>query len=125
MTADTKHPSVERFQPPDGNLKIWRYLDLPKLIDFLETRSIHFARADTLGDPYEGTWPELNIVVREQHLPKIVAAHKGKIELERYRRGIEDMTRFTRQTMYINSWGGGETENVAMWELYGTRTGSM
>ena len=96
-----------------------------KLIDFLETRSLHFARADTLGDPYEGTWPELNIVVREQHLSKIVAAYKGKIELERYRRVIEDMTRFTRQTMYINSWGGGETENAAMWKLYGTRTGSM
>lgn len=125
MTADTKHPSVEQFQPPDGNLKIWRYLDLPKLINFLETRSLHFARADTLGDPYEGTWPELNVVARERNLPKMVAAYKGKIELERYRLAIEEMTRFTRQTMYINGWHGGETENVAMWKLYGTAVGSI
>ena len=125
MTADTKHPSVERFQPPDENMKIWRYLDLLKLIDLLETRSLHFARSDTLGDSHEGTWPEPNIVDREQNLPKVTAMYKGKVELERYRQAIENMTRFTRQTVYISCWYGGESESVAMWKLYGATMGSV
>ena len=115
MTAETKHPTVERFQPPDGNMKIWRYLGLPQLIDFLETRSLHFARADTLDDPYEGTWPELNIAGRALPLPNP----------EDYQLEQGYITRFTRQTMYINCWCGGETESVAMWELYGTAVGSI
>ena len=87
-----------RFQPPDGNMKIWRYLDLLKLIDFLETRNLHFERADTLGDPHEGTWPEPNIEKRERYLPKMVDKYKGKIGLERYRRIIEGETHFARLT---------------------------
>ena len=125
MPADTQHPSVQGFQPPDGNMKMWRYMDLLKLIDLLETRSLHFSRADILGDPHEGTWPEPNIVDRERHLPKMVAAHKGEIELEKYRLITKDMTHFARQTIYINCWHGGETENDAMWKLHGTMLGSV
>ena len=50
MTANTEHEVVVAFQPPDRDIRIWRYMNLPQLIDFLETKSLHFARADTLGD---------------------------------------------------------------------------
>ena len=70
MAADTEHEVVERFQPSDGSMKIWRYIDLPKLIAFLETRSLHFARVDTLGDRYEGAWTLTNVAAREQEISR-------------------------------------------------------
>ena len=66
MTADIEHPVVATFQPSDRNIKIWRYMDLTKLVAFLETGSLYFARADTFGDPYEGSWTRLNKAAEEQ-----------------------------------------------------------
>ena len=48
MFANTEHEVIELFQPPDANIRVWRYMDLPKLIDLLEAKSLHFSRADTL-----------------------------------------------------------------------------
>ena len=41
-------------------------MDLTKLVAFLETGSLYFARADTFGDPYEGSWTRLNKAAEEQ-----------------------------------------------------------
>ena len=34
--------------------ELWRYMDFAKFVSMLEQRSIYFARADVLGDPFEG-----------------------------------------------------------------------
>src|SRR5687768_14667395 len=34
--------------------KLWRYMDLAKFLHLLEDRTLFFARADRLGDPFEG-----------------------------------------------------------------------
>ncbi len=73
MTANTEHEVVKLCQPSDGSIKIWRYMDLPKLVAFLETGSLHFARADTLGDPFEGSWTRLNRAAREQQIQEMIA----------------------------------------------------
>ena len=125
MTSNTKHPAVERLQPPDRNIKIWRYMKLPQLIDFLETRSLYFARADTFDDPYEGTWTESDVVARERAFKEMPAEYKSKVDPARYWRLIESMTRLQIETTYINGWHGGETENIAMWDLYGKMPGSV
>ncbi len=54
-------------------IKIWRYMDLTKLVAFLETGSLHFARADTLGDPYEGSWTRLNKAAEKQRFLQLIA----------------------------------------------------
>ena len=132
MTAHTEHEVVERFQPPDGNMKIWRYVDLPKLIDFLETGSLHFARADTLGDPYEGSWTLLNMAARGQQIREMIADAElnipdaeVKYTPEKLQQEFERSAHHHRQAMYINCWHGGETESAAMWKLYGTAAGSI
>ena len=73
MTANTEHKVVKLCQPSDGGIKIWRYMDLPKLVAFLETESLHFARADTLGDPFEGSWTRLNRAAQEQQIREMIA----------------------------------------------------
>lgn len=125
MAANTKHEVVERFQPSDGSMKIWRYTDLPKLIAFLETRSLYFARADTLGDRYEGAWTRTNIAAREHLIRQITADTKAKQPLESVRRQFISTTHLARETTYINCWHGGAAESAAMWRLYGTATGSV
>ena len=41
--------------PDEPDSSIWRYLDFTKLVSLLETRALHFSRADLLGDPYGGS----------------------------------------------------------------------
>src|SRR5687768_16553080 len=61
MTMTQRYVSAKRAvddsfpQPTDGSAKVWRYLDLEKLIALLDARRLFFARADTLGDEYEGS----------------------------------------------------------------------
>ncbi len=125
MAANIEHEAVKRFQPRYESMKIWRYIDPPKLIDLLETRSLHFARAETLGDPFEGTLTKLNIAAREQQIQEIKSTLEVKQTEEELRQQFKYGTIFGRQTIYINCWHGGETESGAMWRLYGTTEGSI
>ena len=132
MTANTEHEVVKLCQPSDGGIKIWRYMDLPKLVAFLETESLHFARADTLGDPFEGSWTRLNRAAQEttdsRNDRRCGNEHprcKSEVHAEKLQQEFERSTHFARQTTYVNCWHGGETESAAMWKLYGTATGSI
>lgn len=122
MPADVQHEVVKAFQPTNSNMKVWRYLDLPKLIDFLQTRSLRFARADTLGDPFEGSLTKGNITAREQLLQDNQERNSTP---EKVRQSHQYMAHLGIQTIYINCWHGGETESAAMWRLYGTAAGSI
>ena len=125
MPADVQHEVVEACQPPNSNMMIWRYLDLPKLIDFLQTQSLHFARSDTLGDPFEGSFTKGNIAAREQLLQARGDNQEGKPTPEEIRQNHRNVAHIGRQTTYINCWHGGETESAAMWRMYGTTAGSI
>lgn len=39
-------------------LKLWRYMDLTKLISLLDKKAIWLARADTFADKQEGFFPD-------------------------------------------------------------------
>ena len=52
----SEHPSFE--SPADRDVSIWRYMDLAKFIWILQKKALFFARADQLGDPYEGHYTE-------------------------------------------------------------------
>ena len=117
MAASTEHEVVVAFQPPDRDIMIWRYMNLPQLIAFLETKSLHFARADTLGDPYEGSWPRFDMAVREQQFMKNFGGDQSKT--------LKIMTTYLRETIYISCWHVGEAESAAMWQIYGTMAGTV
>ena len=125
MPADTSHEVIAPLQPSDAKMIIWRYLDLPKLIDFLRTRRLHFARVDTLGDPYEGTLTRVNLEARAQQLQGLIAASKGKQALADLQQQHTNITHVTRTMAFVNCWHGGATESAAMWKMYGTATGSV
>jgi hypothetical protein len=52
-----RYEEHEVFDPPeDLDATIWRYVDFTKLVSLLDTKSLFFARADQLGDPFEGSY---------------------------------------------------------------------
>ena len=50
--------------PQDENAKIWRYMDFTKFVNLLDTSKLFFPRADKLGDPFEGSFPRGNVMLR-------------------------------------------------------------
>jgi hypothetical protein len=73
---------------------------LARLLAVLQTSELYFARADTLGDPFEGSYSRANL---EQ---------PGTIV------GRED-TRQLRERSCVNCWHLNPDESAAMWKLYG------
>jgi len=95
----------QEFTPP-ANLDqpIWRYISMTKFIALLERRAVFFARADLLGDPWEGGRGQANARAAEDLYPEgapplHLAAH------------------FTRR-IGVSCWHAQDGESAAMWSLY-------
>jgi len=88
------------FSPPeDRGLTIWRYLDLPRLLNLVQHRALWFARGDQLGDPWEGSLSAATFREHGANTPRIARSWLLKAA--------------------VNCWHLGEHESVAMWERYG------
>ena len=78
MAAQDNHESF--LQPPDPDVPLWRYMDLSKFADLLQRRSLAFARADRLGDPFEGSVPVANASIYQ----KMIEARQRGVSLGSY-----------------------------------------
>jgi hypothetical protein len=119
---------------PNGNSSpneprvLWRYMDLYKFVWLLENSALYFARADTLGDEFEGSFPETS---KEQRL-KEWAAFVAKAEEEAKRKNlrptntpwevISEVRRWVRQWVWVSCWHSSDAESDAMWRVYGGYT---
>lgn len=117
MTAKTNHPSFP--QPKDPDTKIWRYMDFTKLIAMFENNGLFFARADMVGDPFEGSYARANEKLR----PEMYAedCKRLNIPIEKWLEGLKSfggLNKWHRQWMVINCWHMNEFESAAMWTLY-------
>ena len=103
------HPVFER--PQNRQSMIWRYMDFTKFVSMLAHRGLYFARADLLGDPFEGSMPKMSVAARrafakEHNMPGNALD------------GIGQFLRFSRGWTFISSWHMNEVESAAMWQLY-------
>ena len=97
-------------QPEDPSVKLWGYMDLPKLIALLSDRRLYFPRLDCLGDPYEGSSPHVMAAGRDAALRSVGVA-ETQIHAIRERRSK------ARYTNFVSCWRLGEDESEAMWRL--------
>lgn len=105
---DYKHEAVF---PPSANCTLWRYMDLTKLLNLLENRSLFFPRADQFDDPYEGTWSRAGVtLLRDPTTSGGVPPHT----VDQILKHTEDF----RRQMFISCWVASEYESAAMWKLY-------
>jgi hypothetical protein len=100
---------VNRGKLAKSEFKIWRYMDLSKLISILDKKALYFPRADNLGDPFEGSFPKINIQKRQHAF----STHDGPglITLSDYYK------KFIKCTV-INCWHINDDESDAMWKIY-------
>ena len=106
-----EHPDFEI--PKNKNLKMWRYISLPKFLSLLETSSLYFTRADKFSDPFEGTIPKTN----EDSLSKYFTEFENSTEMQEQ---LLNLFRLNRKITLINCWYLSEYESDAMWQLYST-----
>lgn len=83
--------------PEDRSKAIWRYVDLARLLWVLQERALWFARADKLGDYWEGSL-SIATLASADHVPRIGKAWRLKAA--------------------VSCWHMNEHESVAMWDRY-------
>lgn len=125
MPANLTHEAVRDLQPPSDDIRIWRYLDLAKLLALLQLRSLHFARIDTLDDPYEATLPVRNALQNEATIMELATYPDSKQIPDQLRALFQHSTHLSRQTLYVNCWHAGSRESAALWRMYGSDKGSV
>lgn len=118
-------------EPENNEIKIWRYLTLPKFIDLLHSRTLFFTRADLLRgeDKAEGsslTNADLDAIKFFDELSKrnISIPHQNLANTS-----INDLMALSQRThevseellikrFFINCWHMNEHESFAMWKIY-------
>jgi hypothetical protein len=123
MPAHLDHASFA--QPPDLSVPLWRYMDLSKFAALLQKRALMFARADMLGDPFEGSAPQPNAQALQYILELRKVApdkdpYKGmpEAELTSLYRQMSDIRRRAVRSHHISCWHMNEAESAGMWKLY-------
>lgn len=110
--------------PQDTSVRLWRYMNLPKFVWMLQKRALYFARADRLGDPYEGHYTRINALGEDRYVEScrenFKSANQPFDEAE-YRRSFKILLQSAltcRRCLFVNSWHLNERESSAMWRLY-------
>jgi hypothetical protein len=118
MPANRNAPEVFK-QPADLNAQLWRYMDFAKYVSMLERRALFFARADRLGDPFEGAISPLNKRERKKSGDDsaILLSERGTVTMSTPR-SYSAINKTMREWTYINCWHLNEVESAAMWRLY-------
>lgn len=118
-------------EPKDNDIKIWRYLTLPKFIDLLHSQTLFFTRADLLRgeDKAEGSsltnadldaikfFEDLtnrNIRIPHQYLEN--TSINDLMALNKRTHEISEESLIKRY--FINCWHMNEHESFAMWKIY-------
>lgn len=108
-STDRELTRQRALSPPPHETRIWRYMSLAKFVSLLETRSLYFARADCVTDPFEGSF-------------KHVSADAASVSTERVRAHLHEQyrndMRFLRKRTFLNCWHRNRGESAAMWGLY-------
>jgi hypothetical protein len=91
---------------------VWRYVNLAKLIQMMQSGALWFCRTDLLGDPFEGSLPSGNVEARRQSF-ETSGKPEGHQMIARANQG-------TRKQTYVNCWHINEHESAAMWSQYAT-----
>jgi len=102
--------------PEDEGVTIWRYMDFTKFVSLLDTKRLYFARADKLGDPFEGSLPRPNATNGDWLLQYMTepAQVVRQANTEQRRKSNRSFVKWNA----INCWHMNEGESAAMWKLY-------
>ena len=98
------------IEKPNDDDRVWRYMDFTKFVSLLNNSALHFTRGDKLEDPFEGSFPRVNVQLRPRR-------YKGKMPP----REIKSLSEFYRQFVkhtFVSCWHLNTYQSAAMWKLY-------
>lgn len=113
---------------------LWRYLDLYKLLDLLNSNQLYFSRFDKFEDGLEGitgkgtslkAFTQSAPLTEENINPRIQPEMRKNLirnDQERREEYLETITG-SQQAQYASCWFFGEKESLAMWKLYSKQNG--
>ena len=108
-----EHPE---FEAPPSETVLWRYMDFTRFVSLLDRGALFFARADKLGDPFEGSYSPVNVALRPHLYEDPVIS--GAIS------GLGEVLKGLRRFHLVSCWHENTFESEAMWRLYsGERKG--
>jgi hypothetical protein len=81
----------------------------------LTKRGLFFPRLDCLGDPFEGSFPKLNL--QDDTIP-VDPSILDPAGFRKSMKGMRQCFKFLRAWIYASCWHMSEYESAAMWKLY-------
>lgn len=100
------------LNPPPHDAALWRYMDFTQFASLLERRSLFFARADKLGDPFEGYLPR-------RSLESLKCAYSDNADPKKnIFWNITQVLRTVVAFTLVSCWHESPRESAAMWSLY-------
>lgn len=95
------------YQPQEEKI-LWRYLDIIKFLDLIQTSELHFSQIKnfTKDDPFEGTYP-----------PVIKALYKEFMNDEHFKKFWSNNEQGLA-SIYVNCWHCNKFESLGMWARY-------
>lgn len=122
-----EHPDFAA--PPSRESKIWRYMDLTKLLSLIHQQSLWFSRLDKLSsfDPFEGYYTNVNLTFEKLRFEDMTNEWKESSGIRdeqtfttiiESNRRIRELVKHHRSLTFVNSWHAKDHESAAMWKVY-------
>lgn len=105
---------------PDSDFII-RYISLGKLIEMLDSCTLHLGRIDLFEDKTEGEWYAHLAIAAGKAFHEWDASHDPhdlNTTYENHSKLIEEIQSLKRRS-YVSSWFSSDYLSIAMWKLYG------
>lgn len=107
------HPLVQ--EPPETK-RLWRYMDLAKLLHLLESKSLHLAALRTFDDPFEGH-PPRSVIASMSVQPSTLTPQIRAERLAVIENNLK-MFKSSRHCVFASCWHMNESESAGMWSQY-------
>ena len=133
-TAARYYWQARAYEIPENAATLWRYMDFAKFVGLLKDGSLYFARADTLGDRWEGAKGAITNKARwdEHYLehfrdgyrypPQGVDFHLSEEQIDKEAHRLLGELRTSGEhslrTSYVSCWHESRFESEALWRLY-------
>jgi hypothetical protein len=92
--------------------RIWRYLTPHKFFALLQGRALFFPNSNLFPDPIEGSYPDANLVVRDELWESLKLS-------DEQREIIEGHSKWNKHLTFVSCWHMSDHESAALWEIYG------
>lgn len=117
MDWDERTLLIDRALDEHRSATLWRYTDLPELVNLLSERALSCVRVDVFDDPYEGRLAGPT----SDRLSAAAEAAAGERPLDSDAAFLEELRRVT----YLHPWRIDDYEDYGMWYAYASPSSGL